>query len=495
MHEFLSDFLTRLEDSRDLERITVPVESGLEIAAITARVSSLPGGGPALLFEQPVGTAIPIVTNLLSSERRLCLALGIQSLAELPARLERLPAAEAGGWWDALKLVTGTGGLAKFQPRVIRTAVCQQVVRLGRDVRLWDLPFPRCWSGETNPVITAAQVWSISPGNGRGLDRFPVQITGPQELVPHWGRHDAAFQGWQRAVQAGRQFPIAISVGGSPVGLLAASDVLSYPADRVAFQGLLQGSGVDLIKARSIDLEVPASAELVLEGYIDTAAPLVCAPAIAGHSGYYQPAELRPVIQVTAITHRSNPVLPVVVAGTGPAEETWIARALERIRVSLIQTQLPEIVDLSLPASGHGRHLLFVSLRKQFPGHARQILHALWGSRLLGLAGTTVVVDHDVNVHDEASVWSAVATAVDPARDLVVVEGPTRDDAPGSGATGLGTKLGLDATRKLPEERGGRAWPDALTVPEDVNQRVTERWAEFGLNSLTGGRTHDHHDR
>ncbi len=481
-HEFLSDFLSKLQDAGELVRVSAPVDSGLEVAAITDRVCKSADGGPAVLFEKPKNSAIPIVTNLLGSRRRLCLALGVDSLDQLSDRMNRLLQPESGGWLEALKLAPSLSGLAKFAPRVIRTAVCQQVVKLGRDVNLWDLPIPRCWPDEANPVITAGQILTQDPSTGiRSLARFPVQVINQQQLVPHWNRHHLAYQQWQVAVRDQRQFPVAVALGGDPVNALISAAHIASPADALLFGGFLRGAGLDLVKARSIELEVPAASEIVLEGYIDYAADPVDAPAIAGGMGHYRPAEQLPVIQVTAITHRANPVLPAIIPGSPPSEESWIGLAVERLSLAVARSAIPQIVEIHQPFSGVSRNLLFVSIRKDHPHEARQVLNALWGSRLLGLNKLIVIVDADVTVQQEDHVWFAVGANVDPGRDVVMSDGPTHLDDHTTAIAGIGRKMGIDATRKTPEEAGNRPVPNQLTIPVEIASKVKERWGEFGL--------------
>lgn len=480
-HEFLSDFLSKLQDAGELVRIAAPVDPGLEVAAITEQVCKSAEGGPALLFEKPKNSSMPIATNLLGSERRLCLALGVDSLDQLSVRMERLLQPESGGWLEALKLAPSLSGLSKFAPRVIRTAVCQQVVRLGRDVNLWDLPIPRCWPEEANPVITAGQILTQDPAGIRSLARFPVQVLNQQQLAPHWNRHHLAFQQWQAAVREKRQFPIAIALGGDPVNALISAANITSPADSFLFGGFLHGAGLDLVKARSIELEVLAASEIVIEGYIDYAEPPIDVPAIAGGMGHYRPADPAPVIHVTAVTHRANAVLPTIVPGLPPCEESWIARASERLSLAVVKSTIPQIVDIHQPFSGAGRNLLFVSIRKDHPYEARQVLNALWGSRLLGLNKIVVLVDADVSVHDEDQVWFAVGANANLDRDVISNDGPTHLDDHTTPTPGVGTKLGIDATRKVSEETGSQNVPRRLTMPPELLARLNDRWGELGL--------------
>lgn len=481
-HEFLSDFVSRLQDAGELVRISAPVDTGLEIAAITDRVCKSPDGGPALLFEKPKNSSMPVITNLMGSRHRLCLALGIDSLDQLTEKLGRQLRSESGGWLEALKLTSPTANLSKFAPRSIKTAVCQQVVKLGRDVSLWDLPIPRHWPDEANPVMTAAHVVTQDPETGlRSVERFPIQVVGQNQVVPHWNRYHAATRNWQTAVRLQRQFPIGITLGGDPSQILMSAGGLVSPSESLLLGGLLRGTGLDLVKGRSIELEVPAASEFVIEGYIDYAEQPVEAPSIAGPAGHYLPAEPLPVIQVTAITHRANPLLPSIVPGVPPSEESWIGLAAERLRLAVSRASIPEIVDLHQPFAGAGQNLLFVSIRKDHPFQARQVLNALWGSRLAGLNKVIVIVDADVNVQREADVWFAVGSYANPERDVISVDGPTFMDDPSTDVRGVGRKLGIDATRKFAEETRHHSSPRPLAMPAELLAQLEGRWHEFGI--------------
>ena len=482
-HDFVSDFLAKLQDAGELVRVAAPVDAALELAAITDRAAKSPEGGPAILFESVKNSSMPVVANLLGSRRRLCLALGVDSLDQASAMMDRMLNGEASsGWLDALKLTATLSPSNRVAPRVIKTAVCQQVVKLGRDVNLWDLPIPRCWPDEANPTLTAAQTLTRHPTTGaEHWGSYPLQVVGPREIVPHWHRQHEGHRHWQTAVRERKQLPVAMSLGGDPLLTLMAAAPLPVGVDRGLFGGHLRGASLDLVKGRSVELDVPAGAEIIIEGYIDHAAAPQMAPPIASGSGHYSLPEELPVIQVTAITHRANPVLPVVVAGRPPCEESWISLALERLFLPMVRRLIPEVIDWHQPFAGAGRHLLFVSICKESPQQARRVLSALRGLNHFGQSKLIVVVDADVNVQHEAEVWFAVGSHAHPGRDYVFHEGPTFMDDHAAPLRGIGHAVGIDATRKLPDEGHPRAWPPALQHPDELLARVQERWSELGM--------------
>lgn len=482
-HEFLTDFLAKLQDAGELVRVAAPVDAALELSAIVERVTRAEDGGPALFFENVKNSPIPVVANLLGSRRRLCLALGVDSLDQASSAMDRLLNGEtATGWLDALKLTAPASASNRFAPRVIKTAVCQQVVKLGRDVNLWDLPVPRCWPDEANPTLTAAQTLTRHPlTNVEHWGSYPLQVIGPREVVPHWHRQHEGYRHWQTAVRERKQLPVAMSLGGDPLLGLMASAPLLPGLDRGLFGGLLRGASLDLVRGRSVELDVPAGAEIIIEGYIDHAATPQMAPSIASDSGHYSLPEELPVIQVTAVTHRANPVLPVVIASRPPNESSWMSLALDRLFLPLVQRLIPEVVDWHRPFSGGSRHMLFVSIRKDAPHQARRVLNALWGATAFGSSKLTVVVDADVNVQREADVWFAVGSHTHPGRDLIFNPGSTQMDDHAAPVRGIGHAVGLDATRKFTDEGHPRAWPLPLQHSEELSTSVAERWSELGL--------------
>lgn len=477
----LGDFLALLEGSGELLRIAAPVDPALEIAEITCRMTRGEAGGPALFFESVRGSKIPVVTNLLGNRSRLCRAFGVKSLDELSERLTAPAADETPSrWLEALKLAPSLSPLA---PRVVKSAYCQQIVKLGRDVNLWDLPILRSWPDEPQPVITMGQVFTRCPRTQeRSIELVPVQVLDQQRLAPCWHRHHAGLRHWQAALAANQQLPIAVVLGGHPASALAALATLPPATDPLTFSSLMQGGKLELVKCRSSDLEVFASAEIVLEGILDPTTPPQPAAPFALPTGFYSiRCESLPVVQVTAVTHRANPVYPAQVFAAPPNEESWMRSALERVFLPWIKRAIPELVDYHSPAAGGSRNWLFVSIRKDYPLAAHKVMHALWGHASTMFSKGIVVVDADVDVHKADDVWFNVGAHVDPQRDLVIASGPTDIDDHASPVTGTGHKLGIDATRKLPEEINGRPWPKSLAMPDAVRRQVTERWQELKL--------------
>ena len=480
----LAEFLTELQDDGELVRIPVPVDSALELAAITDRVAkSSPFGGPALLFENVKNSTIPVVTNLLGSQRRLCRSLGVADLNELAADLDRrLQSESGGGWLDAFKLVPGWGGLSKWTPKLVKTAACQQVVRLGRDVNLWDLPTPRCWPDEPYPVITTGQIVTSHPETGMPfLCQSPLVVTGQRELAWYDENHEQRTI-VNKAIELKQNLPVAISLGGDPALSLA----IAMPGitDARMFAGLLRNASPELVRCRTNDLDVPAGAEIIIEGYVDAAnSRSTEAHTVARGNGRYVRREL-PLIQVTAITHRANPVFPAMITASPPSEESWIAHASERMMLPLLKRLLPEIVDIHRPFCAAGRNLLFVSIRKAIDHQARRILNSIWGMEPLGQTKLIVIVDADIDVQREDQVWLTVGNNACPSRDFIFSDGLARDDDYTPLSPTLGSRVGIDATRKKVGE-SSQPWPQSLAMSNDIVARISERWFEYGFEPLT----------
>lgn len=481
-YDDLSDFLTEAEHAGELVRVGIEVDPVLEIAEVTRRVTE--SGGPAILFERVRGTSIPVVTNLLGSERRLSRILNAESLGAVEERIERLLRPEiAEGWLGSLKMLPQLTQLTRLPPKSVKSGRSQQVVRMGRDIDLREFPLLQSWPRENAAALTAGQIISIHPETGqRHVGNCPLTVRGQDQLAIHWTPQDVAFRHFEGYRAERRQMPIAIVLGGDPALRLLASVPLPREADAYLLAGFLRDKNVDLVKARTLELDVPAGADLVIEGRIDTEADPEPAGRVALPGGFYAIPRDCPTVHVTAVTHRSNPVLPATIPSPPPSEQTWIDRGALALLRPIVKLMVPEIVDLHCPASGPQRSHCFVSIQKEYPQQARKVMNALWG--LQGFAATKwiVVVDADVDVRDEPLVWFLAGANVHPARDIQFCDGPTDFNDHAAPAAGLGQKIGVDATRKRPDEGHPRDWPDRLEMTRQMQEFVHGRWSEYGFD-------------
>jgi 4-hydroxy-3-polyprenylbenzoate decarboxylase len=479
----LAEFLAAAEHAGEMVRVRAEVDPVLEIGEITSRVCRQPGGGPAVLFENVRGRSMPVVTNLLGSDRRLSHALRCRSLAEAEGRIEQLLRPElAEGWLGSLKLLPHLAQLTRLPPKVVKSGRCQQVVRMGRDIDLRELPLLQCFPKERAASVTGGQLVSQHPETGeRHVASCLLSVQGQDALGIHWNPQDAAAAHFRGYRADRRQMPVAVVLGGDPLLSFLASMPLPREADAYLLAGYLREKNVELVKTRTLELAVPTCADVVLEGLIDTEAPFVPTDTVALPSGFYNLPGDAPVLNVTAMTYRSNPVVPALVPGTPPTEQTWWDRAAERLLRPIVRLFLPEIVDLSRPAVGCGRNYLFVSIRKEYAQQARKVMNALWGFNGFATQKLIVVVDDDVDVHDEAAVWFHAGANFHPGRDVVFCEGPTHADDHAAPLAGVGHKMGIDATRKTAAEGHPREWPDTLAMSRQMRDLVDQRWAEYGL--------------
>jgi len=485
-YDNLSDFLNDLKDDGELRRVTAEVDSSLEVAAMVHRLSRQPGGGPAVLFEKVRGSGFPLVANVLGHPRRICRAFGNRSFEEIGERIAALlhPEADAPeGWMQRLKRVPQAGAPVLIPPSVIKTGSAQQVVKVGRDIDLDELPALQCWPEERRRSLTAGQIFLRHPESGaRVLERFPLSLQNRNSLSAHWHAHHRAQEIFLAHRARGTQMPVVVAFGGDPVlGYLAAAGI-PVPHDPLEFAGFLRGKSIELVKCRQIELEAPAHAEVILEGYIDPTQNWEPSSTIANETGFYTLETTVPTVHVTAMTHRANPVLTAIVPDRPPSEDSAIRDAAERLALPWIRRFLPEVIDVHSPRSGAGK-MCFVSIRKQFPQQAKKVMHGLWGLQQTMFAKFLVVVDETVDVRDEQAVWFCVSSHADPLRDVLASEGvaaPYDHAAPAGRAAG---RLGIDATPKLPEETGGTTWPGPLELSPSVRARLDQRWHELKLGS------------
>lgn len=483
----LREFIGRLEKAGELRRIQAPVSANLEITEIADRVMKMPGGGPALLFENVAGSKFPLAINLLGSRQRISWALGVADIEEIGdqiAALTKLPSDMPQGLLGKLQLLPQLASLAKIAPRLISpvTAPCHEIVKIGESATLDDLPILTCWPDDGGPYITLPLVFTKDEGTGkRNVGMYRIQKYGPRETGMHWQRHKVGSRHYANFEAKGRNIPVAIVLGGDPAMTYAATAPLPDEIDEMIFAGFLRKQPIDLVKCKTIDMEVPADAEFVIEGYVPPGERRREGP-FGDHTGYYSLADDYPVFHVTAITHRRNAVYPCTIVGPPPMEDKYLGLATERIFLPLIRLFVPEVIDYHLPAEGAFHNLVLVRIKKRYPGHAFKVMHALWGLGQMMFSKCIVVVDEDVDVQNPAEVvWRTFAN-IDPERDIAFVKGPIDVLDHASPLMAFGSKMGVDATRKWADEGFTREWPEVLSIPADVKAKVDQIWKTLGID-------------
>ncbi len=476
----LRDFILRLERQGALLRVTRPVSPYLEISALADLASKAPPErNRALLFTQVSGSDIPVAVNLFGSAERMAWALHVDDLEELRQRLERLldlrlpqdAKSALHRAWDLAQALRAAG----LPPRRVRSAPVQEVVE--RETATLDaLPILTCWPKDGGPFITLPQVVTRHPQTGvRNVGMYRLQKLDARTLLVHWQKHKGGAE-HERTARA--PIPAAIVLGGDPACIWAASAPLPPDIDEYLLAGWLRGAPVPLVRCVSQPLEVPADADIVIEGYVDPADQRPEGP-FGDHTGYYTPVELFPAFHVTAITRRRDPIYPATVVGIPPMEDYWMGKATERLFLPLLRLFLPEVVDFAMPAAGVFHNLVLVSIRKRFPGHARKVIFGLWGLALLSLAKAIVVVDEWVDVHNLNEVaWQALGN-VDWSRDVVITNGPVDQLDHASYQPLFGGKIGIDATAKWPAEGYTRTWPEVVRMDAEVAARMQQLWEEL----------------
>lgn len=466
-----------------------PVSVNLELCEIADRVMKQPGGGKALLFERPVlmngaNSEFPVGINLFGSIRRIGMALGAERLDDIGGRItELLEMKVPEGFVAKLALLPRLLELGKFPPRTKGSgAACQDVVWRGDEVDLNKLPLMKCWPGDGGAYITLPMVITRDPKRGiRNVGMYRIMLTGKNTLAMHWQRHKVGAAHWREMAERHETMPVCIALGGDPPSMYSASAPLPPTVDEFLFAGFLRREPVSLTKALTCDLEVPSEADFVLEGYIDPAEPLVTEGPFGDHTGFYSLADLYPQVHVTAVTMRKKPIFPATIVGRPPMEDYYLGHATERIFLPLLKLTIPEIVDYHMPAEGIFHNLVFVSIKKEYPGQAYKVMNALWGQGLMSLAKVLVIVDHWVNVRDAQEAWWVALNNLDPQRDARFTMGPVDVLDHSSRTFTFGSKMGLDATRKLPEEGFAREWPALIEMDDATKRRVDAIWAKLGI--------------
>ncbi len=477
----LRAFISALEKNNELVRITEAVDPKLEITEIADR--AVKSGGPALLFEHPVGSNVPVLINAFASMRRMELALEVDSVESVAGRIaEMIEMKTPRGLAGKLKMLPKLAQLGSFFPKEVRGGPCQEVVKT-EGFSLRDYPVLQCWPQDAGRFITLPLVFSRNPVSGkRNCGMYRLQIFDERTTGMHWQTHKQGAEHYRRRMAEGAsdRMEVAVAIGADPATIFSAILPLPPDLDEMLFAGFLRGKSVEMTKCKTVDLEVPANAEIVLEGYVKLGETRTEGP-FGDHTGFYSLADEYPVFHVTAVTQRKNPIYATTIVGPPPMEDFYMGKTIERVFLPLLRLQLPEVVDMAMPAEGIFHNLMLISIRKSYPGQARKVMSAIWGTGQAMFTKCIVVVDEDVDVQNPSeTAWKAL-NHIDPERDIQFTMGPIDSLDHSSRLPNYGSKMGVDATRKWPEEGFQRPWPDVLEMDAAVKARVDGLCRKLGI--------------
>ncbi|RMH00224.1 MAG: menaquinone biosynthesis decarboxylase, partial [Aquificota bacterium] len=455
----------------------------LEITEITDRVCKMKGGGKALLFENVEGYSVPVLTNMLGSERRIKLALGYENLEDIGWKLYKLLRPEIPNTFlEKLKRLPELKKLNDSLPRIVKKAPVKENI-IKDKINILDFPVLKCWPEDGGRYITFGQVITKDPESGiRNVGLYRVQVLSERELALHWQIHKDGNHHYWKAKRLNKRLEVAIAIGGDPVLSYVASAPLPPEVDEYLFAGLIREEGVELVRGETVELEYPAHAEIVIEGYVDPQEPLVDEGPFGDHTGFYTPVDKYPKMHITAIVHRDNPIYLATIVGRPPQEDKYIGWATERIFLPLIKFNLPEVVDYHLPAEGCFHNFCFVSIKKRYPGHAFKVAYALLGLGLMSLEKFIVVFDEWIDVHNIEEVLWAWGNNVDPQRDVLILKGPIDVLDHSTNHVGFGGKMVIDATTKWKEEGYTREWPKVIQMDPAVKEKIDKLWQKLGIS-------------
>jgi 4-hydroxy-3-polyprenylbenzoate decarboxylase len=492
MADHLAGFLTELDGAGELVRIAEPVRVHLEMAEIADRVMKQPGGGKALLFEKPIledgsVSAFPVAINTFGSWRRMAMALSVDDIEEHAARIaEMLKPDVPKGFWAKVQLIPKFAELAKVPPREYKgRPPCQEVVLEGDAVDMRRIPVMTSWPKDAGPFITMPMVITRDPETGvQNVGMYRMQVTGPRTTYMHWQRHKGGASHYRKYREMGvTRMPVVVALGADPATMYTPTAPLPPGIDEYLFSGFLRRKPLQVCNALSAELRIPAEADIVIEGYVDTTEAHGMEGPFGDHTGFYTPEDMFPVFHIERITHRRDAVYPSTIVGIPPMEDFYLGGATERIFLPLLKVTLPEVVDYHMPAEGIFHNLVLVSIRKEYPGHARKVMNGLWGQGLMSLAKVIVIVDHFIDVKNPQEAWWYALNNIDPERDVQFTYGPADDLDHAARGPAYGSKMGIDGTAKWAEEGVTRVqpWPEVIRMDADVKNKVDAMWPRLGL--------------
>jgi len=482
----LRSFIKMLETKGLLHRIRAEVDPLLEISEITDRMSKSPDGGKALFFEKVKGSAFPVVTNLFGSFERMCLALEVNELDDVAKRIENLlNQAPPKTFLEKIAMLPKLMEFSQYLPKYIKNAPCQEVIEKDNP-DLSKFPVIKCWPHDGQPgdegrFITLPMVFTKDPETERlNCGMYRIHIFDEKTTGMHWHIHKDGARHYEKYKKLGQRMPAAIAVGSDPAVIYSSSAPLPESIDEMLFAGFLRKSPVEMVKCITNDIQVPANSEMVIEGYLEPGETRIEGP-FGDHTGFYSPAEPYPVFHVTCITHRDDMIYPATLVGKPPMEDCYMGKATERIFLPLLKLDFPEIKDINLPMEGVFHNFVIISIKKSYPGHAKKIIHGIWGKGQMMFAKLLIVVDDDVDVQNLSYTAWRVLNNVDWKRDVVIAEGPLDALDHAANWPRYGAKMGIDATRKTREEGMMRDWPEEIHMTEEVKRLVDSKWKEYGF--------------
>lgn len=474
----LRDFLADLERQGELARITHELDPRLEITEVADRVMKSPGGGKALLIERPKGSSFALLINAFGSEKRMRMALGAERFAAITEEyLGMVDPAGPKSFMDKLKLLGKLKGLQDAMPAMVANAPCQEVVMDKPSFA----PFPimTCWPGDGGPYVTLPMVFTRDPRTGvRNCGMYRMQIFDETACGMHWHIHKGGAEHYRRF--DGERMPVAVAIGCDPATMFSAMAPLPPDVDEMILAGLIRKRAVGMVKCKTIDLEVPAESEIVFEGYVTPGETRLEGP-FGDHTGFYSLPGQYPVFHLQAVTHRRDPIYCSTIVGRPPMEDYYMGMAVEQMFLPVIKRQLPEVTDLHMPAAGVFHNLMLVAIDKAYPGHARKVMNAIWGTGQMMFTRMIVVVDSDVNIRDYNEAAWVATNHIDAKRDFEIVMGPVDELDHASPWPDYGSKVGIDATRKWKGEGFDRDWPERITMSEEVRRKIDEMWDGLGV--------------
>jgi 4-hydroxy-3-polyprenylbenzoate decarboxylase len=475
----LRDFIKFLEEKKELIRVRSEVDPVLEVTEITDRISKKQG--PALLFENVKGSRYPIAINLFGSYQRMAWALGLQNFSEIGQQFSSLLKTDPDmKLMQKIEALFDLYKLSTSKPKEVKKAPCQEVIK-DKDFSLLEYPILHCWPGDAGRFITLPLVITKDPESSKqNLGMYRLQVFDEKSTGMHWHTHHDGAVNFRKYAKLGRRTEVAVAIGGDPVTIFSATAPLPYNIEELFFAGFLRKKAVEVVKAITVDLLVPAHAEIILEGYVEPSDERIEGP-FGDHTGYYSVAGMYPVFHVTCITQRKDPIYPATIVGKPPMEDCYMGKATERMFLPLVKMQMPEIVDMNLPLEGVFHNCALISIKKSYPMHARKVMNAIWGLGQMMFTKFIFIFDEDVNIQNTSeAAWKAFNN-VDPSRDILISEGPLDVLDHSSPRPIYGAKMGIDATKKWPEEGYQREWPDEIHMSDEIRKLVDRRWKEYGI--------------